>query len=129
MSQTKSSDFFCKLMCVGSSAWVGSGKVPGERGHLLLPPHPPFALPRQCYEHTLVYKKVTRFCLAHHLWTSLYSHLEDDQNNFNFCNPNSPTCLQLQYHRTYPNHLQVHQKSYFLSQESESQTFHPIVFN
>jgi len=64
--------FFCKLMCVGSSAWGESGKVPGKGGHLLLPPHPPTALPRQCYEQTLVCKKkVTRFCLAHHLWTSL----------------------------------------------------------
>ena len=55
----------------GSSKWVqGSGGKAG--GHLLLPPHLPTALPRQCYEHTLVYKKVTRFCLPHHLWTSLY---------------------------------------------------------
>jgi len=58
-------------MGVGSSAWGESGKVPGKGGHLLLPPHPPTALPRQCYEHTLVYKKVTRFCLGRHLWTSL----------------------------------------------------------
>jgi len=31
-----------------------SGKVQGEGGLLLLPPHPPTALPRQCYEHTSV---------------------------------------------------------------------------
>jgi len=53
-------------MCVGSSPWGGSGRVPGNGGHLLWPPHPPTALPRQCYEHTLVYEKeVTKFCLAH----------------------------------------------------------------
>ena len=27
----KSSDFFVNLMCVGSSLWDGSAKVPGER--------------------------------------------------------------------------------------------------
>jgi len=74
MSQTKSSDLFCKLMWVGSSAWGGSGKIPGEwrAAPLSSTPHPPTALPRQCYEHTQVYKKVNRFCLARHLWTSLY---------------------------------------------------------
>ena len=60
-------------MCVGSSAWGWSGRFRGKGGHLLLPPHPLTALPRQCYEHTFVYKKVTSFCLARHLWTSLYS--------------------------------------------------------
>ena len=33
------------LVSIGSSAWAGSGKVPGKGGHLLLPPHPPTALP------------------------------------------------------------------------------------
>ena len=28
--------------------------------------------PTRCCQHTLLHKKVTRFCLAHHLWTSLY---------------------------------------------------------
>ena len=60
-------------MCVGSSAWGWLGRVPGKGGHLLLPPHPPTALPRQYYEHTLVYKKVTSFSFARHLWTSLYT--------------------------------------------------------
>ena len=59
-------------MCVGSSAWGWSGRLREKGGHLLLPPHPLTALPRHCCEYTLVYKKVTRFCLAHHLWTSLY---------------------------------------------------------
>jgi len=67
----KSSYFFCKLpvLCVLEAV----GRFWGKGGHLLLPPHPPTALPWQCYKPTLVYKKkVTRFCLAHHLWTSLY---------------------------------------------------------
>ena len=38
-------------MCIGSSAWGGSGKTPRRA-----PPHPSTALPRQCYEHTLLNK-------------------------------------------------------------------------
>ena len=72
-SQTKSSDFFFVNECVLAAArGVGRGRFRGKGGHLLLPPHPPTALPRQCYEHTLV-KKVTRFCLAHLLWKSRYN--------------------------------------------------------
>jgi len=57
IGETKSSAFFyCKLMCVCSSG-VGRGRLRGKGGHLLLPPHPPTALPRQCYKHTLVWKK------------------------------------------------------------------------
>jgi len=37
------------------------------------PPEPSPTTPTRCCQHTLVYKKVTRFCLARHLWTSLYT--------------------------------------------------------
>ena len=64
---------FCKLCVLAAARGVGRGRFRRKGGQLLLPPHPPNALPRQCYEHTLGYKKVTRYCLAHHLWTSLYT--------------------------------------------------------
>jgi len=63
--------FFVKWCVLAAARVVGRGRFRGKGGHILLPPHPPTALPRQCYQHTLVYKNVSRFCLAHHLWTSL----------------------------------------------------------
>jgi len=59
-------------MYVGSSLWSGSGKIPMERRAPPLASTPSLCrFPTQCYTH-LFTKKVTRFCLAHHLWTSLY---------------------------------------------------------
>ena len=40
------------------------------------PPEPSPTHPTSCCQHTFVYKKITRFCWAHHLWTSLYILLE-----------------------------------------------------
>jgi len=38
------------------------------------PPQPSPTHPTRCCQHTLVHKrKVTRFCMARHLWTSLYA--------------------------------------------------------
>jgi len=59
-------------MCVGSSAWGGRGRFRGNGGHLLLPPHPPTALLGIATNTHYLKKNVTRFCLAHHLRTSLY---------------------------------------------------------
>jgi len=71
MSQTKSSDFFCKLMCVGSSAWGGSGKVLGERRAFPLaftPSHcPPLAMLRT--HATLLKKRLLDF-----VWLITYGH-------------------------------------------------------
>jgi len=71
-SQTNSSDFFVNSFVFAAAREVGRGRFRGKGGHLLLPPHPLTALPGQWCEHPLVNKKVPRFCLAHHLWTSLY---------------------------------------------------------
>jgi len=60
-------------MCVCSIAsggrWEG---VEARGGALLFFPESSPTHPTRCYQHTLVYKRVTRFSLAHHLWTSLY---------------------------------------------------------
>jgi len=71
----------------------GRGRFRGKGGHLLLPPHPSTALPRQCYEHTFVYKKVTRFCLARHLWTSLY-HVIVGSNSYDIIRVSDSDCMK-----------------------------------
>jgi len=64
-------------MCVRSIAQGGQWEGVEVRGGARLSPgtfpDPPLAL--RC-QHTLVNKKkVTKFCLAHHFWTSLYVNL------------------------------------------------------
>ena len=56
-------------MCVGSSVWGASGKVLGKGEHLLLLPHPPTALLRQCYEHISLQKMSLDF-----VWLITYGH-------------------------------------------------------
>ena len=56
-NQTKSSDFFVNYCVLAVARGDGRGRFREKGGHLFLPPHPPTALPRQCYKHTLVHKK------------------------------------------------------------------------
>jgi len=41
------------------------------------PPEPSPTIPTRCCQHILVNKKVTRFCLPRHLWTSLYATVKE----------------------------------------------------
>jgi len=52
--------------------WEGRGRVWRQEEVPAFPPESSPTHPTRCCQHTLVYKKVTRFCLDHHLWTSLY---------------------------------------------------------
>jgi len=55
----------------------GSGRVWRQEEVPAFPPEPSPTQPTRYCQHILVYKKVTRFCLARHLWTSLYLSLEE----------------------------------------------------
>jgi len=58
-------------MCARSIALGGQWEGVEARGGARLSPGTFPTIPTRCCQHTLVYKKVTRFCLARHLWTSL----------------------------------------------------------
>jgi len=58
-------------MCVGSSAWSGSGKVTGERRAPPLASTPSLWPPGNATNTHLFTKKVTKFCFARLLWKSL----------------------------------------------------------
>jgi len=57
MSPTKSSDFFCKLMCALALRREGSGRVWRQEEVPALPPEPSPTHPIRCCQHTIVYKK------------------------------------------------------------------------
>jgi len=73
MSQTKSSNFVCKLVCARSIAkggqWEGVEARGGARLSPVTFPDPPHAL---LPTHVSLQKKSQDLVCAHHLWTSLY---------------------------------------------------------
>jgi len=50
----------------------GSGRARRQEEVTAFPPEPSPTIPTRCCQHTLVNEKVTRFCLARHLRTSLH---------------------------------------------------------
>ena len=50
----------------------GSGRLWRQEEVPVFPPEPSPTHHTRCCQHTLVYKKFTRFCLAHQVWKSLY---------------------------------------------------------
>jgi len=65
--------FFVNLCVLVVLPKEGSGRVWRPEEVPAFPPEPSPTIRTLCCQHALVYKKVTRFCLARHLWTSLYS--------------------------------------------------------
>jgi len=76
----------------------GSGRVWRQEEVPAFPPEPSPTPLTRCCQHTLVYKEVTRFCLARHLWTSLYNlHVKNSRKLSNFLWKNYKIKLHLRY--------------------------------